>query len=96
VGVHNEENQTGFHCSKRYPSFFVFDRKIGLGHSVRIIEHDGGSLKRNAVFTTIDCILMLIPFQSHSRCQARVARHMLDVNTIVRIIVSRLGDKACL
>jgi len=63
--MHHEQNQSRLDGAECYPPFFVATADVGLGYSVRIVEHHGSCLKRNTMLAAIGAVLTLIPFKAH-------------------------------
>ena len=84
-GMNDQQNRTRPYGSNRYPAFLVVKGAVALCNGVRIVENENGSFKANIVLAKILAVLVLIPYESHSKSrQDTITDAMTNVNTFVR------------
>ncbi|OLB89806.1 MAG: hypothetical protein AUI12_01345 [Acidobacteria bacterium 13_2_20CM_2_57_6] len=54
----NQKDRTRFDGANRYPALLVVGAVVALGHSVRIVEDQNGSLKANIVLAKVLAVLV--------------------------------------
>ena len=82
--MNDQQNRTRPYGSDRYPTFLILS-DVTLRNRVGIVENENGSFKANIVLAKILAVLVLIPYESHSRSrQDTITDAMKNVNTFVR------------
>jgi hypothetical protein len=82
--MNDQQNRTRPYGSDRYPTFLILS-DVTLRNRVGIVENENGSFKANIVLAKILAVLVLIPYESHSKSrQDTISDAMKNVNTFVR------------
>ena len=82
--MNDQQNRTRPYGSDRYPTFLILS-DVTLRNRVGIVENEYGSFKPNIVLAKILAVLVLIPYESHSKSrQDTMTDAMKNVNTFVR------------
>jgi hypothetical protein len=67
------------------PTFLILKSDVTLRNRVGIVENENGGFKANIVLSKILAVLVLIPYESHSKSrQDNTSVEKEDVNTFVR------------
>jgi hypothetical protein len=78
----------------RYPTFLILKSDVTLRNRVGIVENENGGFKANIVLAKILSVLVLVPYESHSRRrQDSISAEMKDANTFVRTSWLRVALK---
>ena len=64
--MNDQQNRTRPYGSDRYPTFLILS-DVTLRNRVGIVENENGSFKANIVLAKILAVLVLIPYESHSK-----------------------------
>ncbi len=64
--MNDQQNRTRPYGSDRYPTFLILS-DVTLRNRVGIVENENGSFKANVVLAKILAVLVLIPYESHSK-----------------------------